>query len=86
MKKTLLNYGIRAAQSSSLGQLLFDAPALVQTEKGKLTLERHFNDLYAVFLHKLTAFALRPDVSREETVRLRAFFEQLLKAHELLGE
>lgn len=65
-------------------QLLFDAPRKSRTRNDKLVLERHFNDLYAVFLHKLTAFALKPGVSKAETERLRTFFDELLKAREIL--
>ena len=64
--------------------LVRDIPAAQRTEKQKLLLERHFNDLYAVFLHKLTDFALQPSASKEETARLRIFFEELLKARAAL--
>lgn len=59
--------------------LICDTPAAQRTEKDKLLLERHFNDLYAVFLHKLTEFALRSSSSKEEIAKLRTFFEELLK-------
>jgi hypothetical protein len=76
---------------SARPQLIFDVPAGRvpadrPSEKDKLMLERHFNDLYAVFLHKLTAFALQPNVTEEETARLRAFFDELLKARRALEE
>jgi len=64
--------------------LICDIPASQRTEKEKLILERHFSDLYSVFLHKLTAFVLQPNVSKEEAARLRVFFDQLLKAREAL--
>lgn len=59
--------------------LVHDIPAERRTEKEKLLLERHFNDLYAVFLHKLTEFALKPNPSKEETEKLRAFFDEFLR-------
>jgi hypothetical protein len=66
--------------------LVCDTPAAQRTEKQKLLLERHFNDLYAVFLHKLTEFALKPNASKEEVSRLRIFFDELLKARAALGK
>lgn len=66
--------------------LVYDIPATQRTEKEKLLLERHFNDLYAVFLHKLTEFALHPNFSGEETARLKIFFDELLKARAALGK
>lgn len=66
--------------------LIYDTPAEQRTEKEKQLLERHFSDLYAVFLHKLTEFALQPNVSKEESARLRTFFDELLKAREVLGK
>ena len=65
--------------------LICDTPVAQRTEKEKFLLERHFNDLYAVFLHKLTEFALKPNVSKEEISRLRTFFDELLKARSALG-
>ena len=64
--------------------LIRDTPAAQRTGKEKLLLERHFNDLYAVFLHTLTEFALRPASSEEEISKLRAFFDELLKARTAL--
>lgn len=66
--------------------LVRDTPASQRTEKEKLLLERHFNDLYAVFLHKLTEFALQPNASKEEVSRLRIFFDELLKARAALEQ
>lgn len=66
--------------------LICDTPASQRTEKEKLLLERHFNDLYAVFLHKLTEFALQPNASMEEVAKLRKFFDELLKARTALGK
>lgn len=66
--------------------LICDTPVSQRTEKEKLLLERHFNDLYAVFLHKLTEFALQPDPSKEEVARIKMFFEELLKARTALGK
>jgi len=66
--------------------LIYDTPAIQRTEKEKLLLERHFNDLYAVFLHKLTEFALQPNMSEEEVSRLKIFFDELLKARAALGK
>ncbi|OGY98777.1 MAG: hypothetical protein A2855_00650 [Candidatus Liptonbacteria bacterium RIFCSPHIGHO2_01_FULL_57_28] len=65
--------------------LIYDIPAHQRTANEKLLLERHFNDLYTVFLHKLTEIALRPGVSKEDTSRLKTFFDELLKARAALG-
>jgi hypothetical protein len=65
--------------------LICDTPVAQRTEKEKFLLERHFNDLYAVFLHKLTEFALKPNPSKEEISRLRIFLDELLKARASLG-
>ena len=65
--------------------LICDTPVSQRTEKEKVLLERHFSDLYAVFLHKLTEFALKPNPSKEEISRLRMFLDELLKARASLG-
>ena len=78
MQKTLNDYGIVTAPL-----LLRDSHDLRYRAKTlRPEVEQHFNDLYAVFLHKLTALALQPTVTKKETARLRAFFDELLKARE----
>jgi len=85
MPKNLSDYGIPAARSLFAGQIICDGPGPRRAKQDKMLLERHFNDLYAVFLHKLTAFALQSTTSKEEIARLRLFFDELTKAREDLG-
>ena len=62
--------------------ILRDAPS---TARDPLVLERYWNDLYNLFLRKLSSFASESTVTEEETVKLQALLQELIKVKELLA-
>lgn len=47
-------------------------------------LERYFSDVYAMFLNKLSYFVIETAVSEEETLKLKALFDEIIKIKLLL--
>lgn len=47
-------------------------------------LEVYFNDIYNLFLRKITAFAGGGSVSDEETLKLQALLQELIKVRQLI--
>lgn len=58
--------------------VLFDA------ESSKAELEKYFNDVYVLFMNKISSFAIKSENSVKEQVRLRALLEELIKIKKLL--
>jgi hypothetical protein len=54
------------------------------SEKNLLLLEQYFNDMYNLFLRKLTLFASGATLSSEESLKLQALLQELLKVKELI--
>jgi hypothetical protein len=48
-------------------------------------LEKYFQDLYSVFMKKVSEFAVASLNSSDETVRLQAMFQELVKVKRLLN-
>jgi hypothetical protein len=48
------------------------------------TLEKYFNDVYNLFLRKLSAFAGLEHTSDEETAKLQALLQELIKVKGLI--
>lgn len=61
---------------------LRDAPA---SEKEGILLEQYSNDVYNLFLRKLSAFA-SGDRTEADTVKLQALLQELIKTKELLAK
>jgi len=59
-----------------------DAPSAA---RDPLALERYWNDLYNLFLRKLSAFSSEAVVTHEESVKLEALIQELIKVKELLA-
>lgn len=49
-----------------------------------LVLEQYFNDLYNLFLRKLTGFASGAPTSEEDAVKLQALLQELIKIKSLI--
>ncbi len=47
-------------------------------------LEKYFNDIYNLFLKKLSAFAIGEKASDEEALKLQALLQELIKVKSLL--
>ncbi|MDE1975245.1 MAG: hypothetical protein KGI49_01905 [Patescibacteria group bacterium] len=61
-----------------------DPEAPPEPYKAKV-LERYFYDLYGVFMKKLSQFVLDPDPTDQETVKLRAMLQEMIKVKSLIG-
>ncbi len=53
------------------------------SEDEEKVLEQYFQDLYGVFLKKLSTFALEAESSAEETIKLQALFQEMIKVKRL---
>lgn len=63
-----------------------DAPSSAATNAGDpIILERYWNDVYNLFLRKLASFASGDDASHEDSVKLQALLQELVKVKELLA-
>jgi hypothetical protein len=50
-----------------------------------IVLERYSNDVYNLFLRKLSTFVSDNNVSEEDSVKLQALLQELIKVRELLA-
>ena len=50
-----------------------------------VVLERYWNDVYNLFLRKLSLFAANTASSQEDSVKLQALLQELIKVKELLS-
>jgi len=53
-------------------------------DKEGVVLENYFNDIYHLFLNKLVLLTHETSLSHEDSTRIRALFEELLKIKALL--
>ena len=53
-------------------------------EESVLVLEQYFNDMYNLFLRKLTLFASSVPISDEESLKLQALLQELIKVKRLI--
>lgn len=53
-------------------------------EKSILMLEQYFNDVYNLFLRKLTSFASSDPASDDESLKLQALLQELVKVKGLI--
>lgn len=60
--------------------LLRDAPR----RENEAILERYFNDIYSIYLNKLSAYVLAATPERESAQRLRSLLEEIIKVKTLL--
>lgn len=56
----------------------------VGKEEDALIMERYFNDLYNLFLRKLTSFASDCPVSSEDSLKLQGLLQELIKVKGLI--
>jgi len=57
-----------------------------QRDEDKKVLEEYFHDLYGVFMSKLSFFVVQPLSSSDETVKLQAMLQEMIKVKRLLGQ
>ena len=50
----------------------------------KVVLERYFNDIYNLFLKKITVFASEGPVDNEESLKLQGLLQELIKVKGLI--
>lgn len=53
--------------------VLHDAPISTELEQKRIALHAHFNDLYQVFLHRLSQFTLADTISAAEVEKLGVY-------------
>ena len=58
-------------------------PDLVNPEKRQI-LQDYFNDLYGLFMRKISQFITEPEVSPEIELKLTAMLQELIKVKKLL--
>ncbi|MBP6858822.1 MAG: hypothetical protein KBC33_03280 [Candidatus Pacebacteria bacterium] len=56
------------------------------SEKDQQIIEQYFQDLYGVFVKKLSRFALEIEVTDDESLKLQAFLQELIKLKRLMRE
>ncbi len=56
------------------------------TEEERNILEQYFQDLYGVFLKKFSVFALEAGYVSEETLKLQAMLQEMIKVKRLLAK
>jgi len=49
-------------------------------------MEQYFYDLYSVFMKRLSAFALDSGPAEDETVKLQAMLQEMIKVKRILGK
>jgi hypothetical protein len=47
-------------------------------------LEKYFNDIYGLFLNKLSSFAISGRVQEEDSIKLQALLQEIIKVKKLL--
>jgi hypothetical protein len=47
-------------------------------------LEKYFNDIYNLFLRKLSAFAMFENTDEEETMKMQALLQELIKVKKMM--
>lgn len=55
------------------------------TEAQIKVLEEYFNDIYGVFMKRLSHFVVAASVGADDIVKLQALFQELIKIKELMG-
>lgn len=57
-----------------------------QTDNEEKILEEYFHDLYGVFMHKLSFFVVRYSSDSDETVKLQAMLQEMIKIKKLMAK
>ena len=56
----------------------------IESEENKVILERYFNDIYNLFLRKLTHFTGNSPVNNEETLKMQGLLQEMIKVKGLI--
>lgn len=62
------------------------SPRHEYSEKDQKIIEQYFQDLYGVFIKKLSRFAVDIDITDDESLKLQAFLQELIKIKRLMRE
>lgn len=54
------------------------------TDDNIVLLERYFNDIYNLFLRKFSSFAMFENVVDEDTIKLQALLQELIKVKNII--
>jgi len=55
------------------------------SEKEKHILEDYFHDLHSIFMKKLAYFIVESDIASDETVKLQAMLQEMIKVKRLMS-
>ena len=93
----LLNIGLRKSEVKivgEVGQVQFGPTGHVyfilkdennDTKNRNIDLlEKYFNDIYNLFLRKLSAFAMFESTNNEETIKMQALLQELIKVKNII--
>lgn len=56
------------------------------SDKDQKIIEQYFHDLYGVFMKKLSQFAVETDITQDDTLKLQALLQELVKIKRLMHE
>ena len=56
----------------------------IKTDSNIDVLEKYFNDIYNLFLRKLSSFAMYEHTSSEEATKMQALLQELIKVKKLI--
>ncbi|TAK94070.1 hypothetical protein EPO05_06765 [Patescibacteria group bacterium] len=57
----------------------------VRDEKDRKVIEDYFHDLYAIFMKRLAHFLVESESSDEDTVKLQAMLQEMIKVKRFVG-
>jgi hypothetical protein len=57
-----------------------------RSEEDQKVLERYFHDLYGIFMNKLSFFVVQSSSDSDETVKLQAMLQEMIKVKRLMGD
>ena len=57
-----------------------------RNEEDQKILEVYFNDLYGIFMKKLSFFVVESASSSDETVKIQAMLQEMIKVKRLIGQ
>lgn len=63
-----------------------DGQKTVRTEQEQKVIEDYFHDLYGIFMKKLSYFIVGSEVSAEDSVKLQAMLQEMIKVKKLMGK
>lgn len=62
----------------------FIEDSVIIDENKTIILEKYFNDIYNLFLRKVSSFALYDNVNDEDSIKIQALLQELIKVKKLI--